>query len=439
MTQFIEDSRTELKEILNDKLEKEVVAFLNNKDGGNIYIGIRDDGKIIGLENIDKIQLEIKDRIKNNISPSALGLFDVVLEEFENRKYINVIIASGSEKPYHLRKSGMTPEGCYMRIGSSVENMPNNHIIDLFSKRTRNSLRNIISPRQDLSFSQLKIFYQEKNREIGDNLLKQLDLVDDTGKYNYVAYLLSDNNYISLKVAKYSGLDTYDLIENEEFGFCSLIKAAKNILNKFEIENRTFTKITSGERNEIQMVDAIALREAIINAIVHNDYTNEYTPKFEIFENRFEISSSGGLPNAVTEEDFLSGFSSPRNKELMRVFRDLDLVEQLGTGVRRILKKYDKDVFSFYPNFIRVSFKYQQPVFNVSPFETLNETLKLSIIENQIISLVKGNSYITQQELVEILNVDRSTITRYIQALKSRGILERIGSKKTGQWLVKSS
>ena len=134
----------------------------------------------------------------------------------------------------------MSSEGCFIRVGSSVENMPLNLITDMFSRRTRNSLRNIISPRQDLTFSQLKIYYQEKAKELGNNFLIQLDLINDMGRFNYVTYLLSDKNSVSIKVAKYSGNDTYNLIENEEFGFCSLIKATKNLLNKFDIENKTF-------------------------------------------------------------------------------------------------------------------------------------------------------------------------------------------------------
>lgn len=82
----LEDSRTELKEILNDKLEKEVIGFLNS-NGGDLYIGVKDDLTVIGIEgNIDKVQLEIKDRIKNNIMPTSLGLFDILIEEYSGKK-----------------------------------------------------------------------------------------------------------------------------------------------------------------------------------------------------------------------------------------------------------------------------------------------------------------------------------------------------------------
>ena len=106
----IETNRIENKEQLNEDFEQEVVAFLNYKEGGIIYVGIRKDGKVIGINNIDLTQLQIKDRIKNNIQPSTLGLFDVVVETIDNKEIVKVVISSGTEKPYYLRKKGRTPE-----------------------------------------------------------------------------------------------------------------------------------------------------------------------------------------------------------------------------------------------------------------------------------------------------------------------------------------
>ena len=149
------------------------------------------------------------------------------------------------------------------------------------------------------------------------------------------------------------------MIENSEFGFCSIVKATNNILNKLEIENITKTRITSKQRIEKRLVDAVALREAVINAIVHNDYSNEIPPLVEIFSDRIVITSAGILPQALTKDEFFSGISAPRNKELMRVFKDLKMVEHLGSGLQRILKAYDRNVFEFMPNFIRVTFKFR--------------------------------------------------------------------------------
>src|SRR5690606_1458176 len=120
--------------------------------------------------------------------------------------------------------------------------------------------------------------------------------------------------------------------------------------------NRNTTKITSKERKQNNLWNPIALREAIINAFVHNDYTNEITPKFEIFSDRIEITSAGGLPEGLSKQEFFEGFSVPRNKELMRIFKDLELVEQLGSGIPRILEHYGKESFNFSENFLRMTF-----------------------------------------------------------------------------------
>jgi len=154
-----ESNRIEYKQQLTDSLEKEVIAFLNYQDGGIIYLGVNDDGSTSGLSNVDAVQLAIKDRLKNNIQPSALGLFDVIHQTRDNKDIIKIIVASGSEKPYHLRRYGMSEKGCFIRIGSASEPMPARMIEELFSKRTRNSLSRIRSLRQDLSFEQLKIYY----------------------------------------------------------------------------------------------------------------------------------------------------------------------------------------------------------------------------------------------------------------------------------------
>lgn len=438
MLDFLEDSRNEFKEVLNDKLEKEVASFLN-ANGGNLYIGVDDNGNVIGLnDNIDELQLKIKDRIKNNILPATLGLFDIDVKEHDDKKYLHIIVASGNEKPYYLKKYGMTSDGCFIRTGSSCEHLSEKQIEELYASRTKTSLKTIVSPTQDLTFSQLKIYYEEMKYKINDNFLKQLGLVMDDGRYNYLAYLLADNNDISIKVATYSGNDAYDLIENEEYGYCCLIKACKNVINKFEQVNKTFTKITSENRREVKLFELIPAKEAITNAFVHTLWEREYPPKFEIFNDHISISSTGGLPLNVTKDDFLKGFSAPTHPELMRVFKDLDLVEQLGTGVIRILKSYDKDVYEFSDNFIRVNFNFKssESLANIPKAVTSNVNYLLSETQEKIIDLIKENNRITQDEMRKKLGVNITTIARNLSDLKEKNIIERIGSNKNGQWII---
>lgn len=284
-----------------------------------------------------------------------MGLFDFRIEIKDGKAVIKLTVASGSEKPYYKKKYGMTHKSCYIRLGTAAEPMPLAMIEKLFASRTRNSIGKMRSHRQDLTFEQLRIYYDARGKSLNSQFMRSLDLITEDGEYNYAGYLLSDENNISIKVAKYSGLDRVDLIENNEYGYCSLVKATKSVLDIIELENRTTTRITSKERIDRRLWEPVALREAIINSIIHNLFTIEVPPKFEIFADRIEITSAGTLPESLSERDFFAGISIPRNRELMRVFRDLELVEQLGSGVPRIVKSYGKKCFYFMDNFTRIS------------------------------------------------------------------------------------
>ena len=410
--QNTETNRIENKEQLNEDFEQEVIAFLNYKEGGIIYVGINKNGQVVGVEDVDLTQLQIKDRIKNNIQPSTLGLFDVTVETIDNKEVIKVIISSGTEKPYYLRKKGRTPEGCYIRVGSSKERMTERMIDDMYAKRIKNTLKEIDSPRQELTFNQLKIYYEEHGLKLNDNYLQNLDLLTSEGKYNYNAFLLADENNVSIKLVKYVGTNKLELLENLEFGNRCLITATQRILDRLDVENTTYAKIEYFGRKEQEKIDSKALKEAVINAIVHNDYSYGNSPIIELYSDRIEITSAGGLPQELSQEEFLEGVTAPRNKELIRVFKDVDLIENIGSGVLRILDAYDKSCFKFMEHFLRVSFNYKE-----NPFEyedtakTKSSKLgskkssklgskkssKLAVSEEQILQLCK-----TEKSLKEI-------------------------------------
>lgn len=435
--QDTETNRIENKEQLNEDFEQEVIAFLNYKEGGIIYVGINKNGQVVGVEDVDLTQLQIKDRIKNNIQPSTLGLFDVIVETIDDKDVIKVVISSGTEKPYYLRKKGRTPEGCYIRIGSSKERMTERMIEEMFARRIKNSLKEIESPRQDLTFRQLKIHYEGNGMILNDNFARNLNLLTDEGKYNYNAYLLADENNISIKLVKYLGTSKMELIENQEYGYCCLITATQRILDRLTAENTVYAKIEYNGRKEVEMIDSKALKEAVINAMVHSDYTLTTTPIIELYSDRIEITSGGGLPQGLSQEEFLEGVTAPRNKELIRVFKDVDLIENIGSGVLRILDAYDKSCFKFMEHFLRVTFKYRENPFEYDQeINQESDQKELSIIQNKILSLIKQNAKITQNEMGKILGVPREKIKYNIAILKDMNIIEREGSNKIGKWKI---
>lgn len=364
---MLENDRVEFKSEINDKLEKELVAFFNNQKGGILYIGLDDSGHPVGNMNID-------------------------------------------------------------------------------SKRIHTTMRNITSPRQDLTFAQLRIYYEERGLELNKKFANSLELLTPDGKYNYIGYLLADENGVSIKVAKYNGRDKVDLIENEEYGYCSLIKAANNVLDKLKIENITKAKVTSTRRLEHNLVNPVALREAIVNAIVHNDFSREIPPVFEIFSDRFEMTSYGGLISGQSEEDFFSCSSMPRNRELMRVFKDAGLVEQLGSGMSRILKAYDRSVFRISEHFIKVVFPfYSDNSISGNINGNINDNINGNIndkgssngnLNETVLLILQKFPAITLEEISTKINRSKRTVSRLVKQLQSSGKLRRIGSNKGGHWEV---
>lgn len=447
-----ETNRIEFKRELTRELdiEREVVAFLNYREGGIIYIGIDDDGTSVGVADIDGDMLRIKDRIRNGISPSPMGLFDVMVERVDDVPVIKIFIASGSEKPYYKTPYGLSPKGCYIRVGTAAEPMSTQQIEDIFTHRVRNSLRNIPSPRRELTFRQLHIYYESKGLSLNENFMKNLDLLTDTGRPNYVAYLLADENGNSIKVAKYKGIDRDILISNNELGYCSLLKATDSVLDKLHVENNVSSEITYKRRIDTPLWDNRAMREIVINAIVHNDYyTNEVPPKFEIFSDRIEITSAGRLPIGLTQEEFFGGVSSPRNKELMRVFRDVEMVEALGSGMLRINKAYNlRNIFKFTDNFIItvVPFYTQHGIEESDVHVNVHKNkLKLSERQQSIINLLNNitqnvqinvheNTSTNTTQIAIQLGIGRKTAQRELSKLSQIGIVKWIGPAKTGHW-----
>lgn len=453
---FHEDEKTELKRILNDAFEKEVDAFLNTL-GGQILIGIEDNGAVCGVENADQVALSIADRIRNNILPSAMGLFTVEIRQEEMRSYLVVTVAGGLERPYYLKKYGMTPNGCYTRIGTQASPMTQNMIDGFFSRRILNTLHNVVSPNQELTFTQLKIYYQEKGYDAaGSYFLKNLDLFTEDGKYNYAAYLMADHNGTSIKVARFRGTEKLDIVERNEFGRCCLIKSALNVLERLNVANTTVVRVGGkAQRKEIRLIDPAALREAVLNAIIHNDYINGAYPVFEIYDDRIEVISSGGLPVGLSEKEFFAGRSLPRNKELMRIFSDMDLCEQLGSGMKKILRIYPQSVFSVSEHFIDVRFDYAEEAMeilreqnqadnqkpNVSD-DRINDRINVIIngriteIEHNIMELISEQPNATTDMFCQKTGKTARTVSRALKSLQEKGYLKRIGSRKSGVWEI---
>lgn len=177
------------------------------------------------------------------------------------------------------------------------------------------------------------------------------------------------------------------------------------------------------------------MREAIVNCIVHNDFTHEIPPVFEIFNNRIVMTSYGGLIPGQSEEDFFSCSSMPRNRELMRVFKDLGFVEQLGSGMSRILKAYDKSIFQISEHFIKAVFPFDKVMNNGKSFNG-DENGNENGDEKLVLKMLMEQPNITAKELSILSSFSMRKISRIVKRLRESGKIIRIGSDRKGYWKI---
>ena len=149
--------------------------------------------------------------------------------------------------------------------------------------------------------------------------------------------------------------------------------------------------------------------------------------KFELFSDHLEITSTGTLPISMSKEDFFSGVSYPKNKELMRIFRDVEVVEALGSGMSRVMKVYDRNNFIFLDNFLRVSIPYNW----IEQESTTTESTTESIL-----SAIRNNPSITQRELAEIVGITTDGVYYVMKQLREQGVIRRIGGRANGTWEI---
>lgn len=433
---FEETENIELKERLIDDIEKEVVAFLNSHSG-IIYIGVDDDGKVIGVENCDNVLTKITDKLKNNICPSIMGLFGINVLTEGDKKYISIEVASGIEKPYYVKKYGMSTKGCYKRIGTQCSPIDQKEIDYLYARKVKNTLSNMVSPRQNLTFSQLKIYYQEKGYEGVNNeyFLESLDLYTEDNRFNYLAYLLADNNNTSIRVAKYHN---GDFIERNEYGKCCLIKSINNVIEKLKVENKTAIKITDkAEREQTNLVDSTALREAILNIFCHNDYSYGHEPYIIIYDDKFELNSYGGLPIGLSKDEFFKAKSLPRNRELMRVMSDLDMGEHLGRGMKRIMKHLSKNDFEISDNFLTMNFNYDNNALEMLDIKSVEDfNINLTDQEQKVIKYLREYKVIRRSTVEDILCVKKSRATEILTNLIKKNVIKVEGSNRNIKYVL---
>ena len=463
---YEENERIELKRQMVDGLDKEIVAFLNTR-GGTIYIGVDDDGKIVGVpENLrDEYDNHLSNILSANIKPNPRSRVSF----YYNEESVLVIeIKEGDSKPYYLSSKGIRPSGIYIRVGRSKRQADDNEILTMIRDSSGWLWEKEISPVQDLTFKTMGIYFESRKLEFDRRDYLTLGLVNREGKFTNLALLLSEESPVQVKFASYDEKLNF-LVKKEFVG--SILKIADQALEYADMMNTTTAVILpyQAQRVETQSFPGVSLREAILNAICHADYSFPSNIKIEFFYDKAQISNPGNIYRYSLEE-VLKGQQSFRNPGLVRVLYMLGFIENYGKGLRRINEAYAGK--SRQPSFenLKNSFITYLPNLNFSGnrFDAdgdTNDTRETipsphvpqnsgSVPQNvpqksvdvpqnsskdcaddlsKIIDAIEQDDGVSREELARIIGKSTKTVSRLI---KKSTMIKYVGPSKGGHWEI---
>lgn len=457
-----EGKTVEFKQILpkSENLAKTIVAF-SNTAGGKVFIGITDEKEIVGVSEHDIS--EVYDKISNMIADTCYPLIvpEISTAFINDRNIIVITVYSGSQKPYYLKSKGRDL-GTYIRIGATNKQADNNSLAELERQRLNIAFDEEVVLDvnvEEINLEKLKSdFYKHTGRDLTLASMENLKLLVNKNGQKYPSrglLLLLGNEkffeYSKIKCARFKGRNVVDFLDMKEYTG-SLYEMIENAIIFLKNHLNISAVINGLKRQEILEIPESALREAILNAVVHRDYSiSGSNIKIEVFDNRVEISSPGGLPRTLTIEDIKAGRSEIRNFVIARVIKEMGFIEQWGSGIRRMIQLCRENEISE-PEFFedgqhfRVVF-YRKEIDtdkrNVSTDKSTNSTDKNNLsteknkVEKEIVNFIKENGRIRNKDVAKIMRITGDGAKKVLEKLVKREVLIPIGKKKGRYYLLK--
>ncbi len=415
---MLEDQATEFKKEYTEDLKKEAIAFLNT-NSGTIYIGINDDGHVCGVNDVDKTMQQISSSLRNSINPDCTMFFKMFICHEGDACYIRLDITQGTKPPYYLKDKGLRPSGVYVRVGNTTVQASEEMIRTLLKSYDHSFFEDLISHQQNLTFKEAQNAFETRDVAFKRPQMKTLGLIDPQGKFTNLALLLSDQCPYSIKCAIFEGKDMTIFKDRKEF--CgSVFKQIDETLAYLNVYNKTSSLIGEKLRSDFRDYPTDSVREAIMNAVVHRDYSFSGSIMVRLFDDRLEILSLGGLLDGLTLDDISSGISQQRNKKLASVFFRLHYIETYGTGIPRILASYQKFVES--PTFTATGSAFKITMPNMVYKHSLIVS-SLSHSEKAIYNYLKTHASIDKEQAASLLNLHPSRAYTILRTMANKGCL----------------
>lgn len=423
---FIESEVVELKAEIVGDICKEVIAFANTK-GGTLYIGVRNDGSIVGVENADRVTLQLNNMIWDSIKPDVTMFVHYNTQRIADKDIVVVTIQKGTDRPYYLSSKGLTPSGVYVRNGTSSDPASDAAIRKMIKETDGDSFESMRSLEQNLSFDAAKGQFEKQNIPFDPAKMQTLGMVTADGIYTNIALLLSDQCTSTIKAAAFAGNDKGTFQDRREFGG-SLFQQMEELYSYLDMRNQTKATFDGLYRIDTRDYPEEALRETLLNSLVHRDYSFSASTLVSVYHDRIEFVSVGGLPTGIELDDIMLGLSVCRNPKLAAVFYRLQLIEAYGTGMPKIMKAYAESKVKPKIEVSSNAFKITLPNRNAVANKAGAPAGEPKSGEKLILDFIGSNGYIVRSDVDQLLDVSQSTANRILKNMVAEGLIYQDGN-----------
>ena len=442
-----ESKTLELKSRLpqHDQLAKTIVAFANTS-GGKLVLGVDDQRQVVGVAEDDlfTLQDQITSIIHDRCAPFILP--EIYTANLQGKMVLVIEVFRGNLPPYYFKSEGKN-DGVYLRIGASNRKADFDHVLELERQRRNQSFDEEICREQTLQYldlGPLEARFAAQGKPLDQDKLQNLKLIQQeqgaTWPTQGLLILLGRQPHVVTKCARFKGTDMSVFLDRKEYTgdlITQLEQAEAFIKNHIHLRG----EIKGLQRTDTYEIPETALREALINAVIHRDYTNQGRDiKVGIYDDIVNIVSPGGLPNTLTMETLLDGRSEIRNRVIARVFKELGYIEQWGSGIQRIksaclTQGLAEPRIREKGDFVDVEFYRPVP----SRAEIVPDTAgyrrippdNLTLHEQAIVQHIDQHGSITASEVEILLKIKQRRAREILKELADKGWLEKRGSARS--------
>lgn len=421
-----ENEKIEFKETFVPEIYKEIIAFANT-DGGTILVGVNDLGESVGITDVDNTYTKITNGIRDAILPDVTMFVKYTLEE---GKIIRIEVSEGTHKPYYLRSKGLKPTGVFVRQGASSVPASQDQIRQMIKNADGEIYEQLRSLEQNLSFDWAAKIFAENNLAFNHDKYFALGIENPAlNLYTNLGLLLSDQCMHTIKVAVFADNENTIFKDKKEFSG-SVLQQLEESFAYLQLCNQNRATISGLQREDHWDYPEAAVREALLNAIIHRDYSYSGSIIININDEKMEFISIGGLLPGITPEDIQNGISLSRNSKLAEVFHRLRFIESYGTGLRRIFSLYHTCQKQPELSITQNSFKITLPNRNLAGSATPSfdqNNFRVTAQMEQLLDYLSEYGEITLEEIQSMLEIKKTRAYVITKQMTDAGLLKPIG------------